>query len=194
MFVIADILFLAFVALTTFLGVRRGFLTKGWWLLDLGLIVAFALLFTPSVLQEAAETSLYASLLNKISPIAQRLKLNAETVVRALFGTAFCILLSIAVIVVMAILKGVLRIFLRYKWFRILDKVFGGIYSAVITVAILMALGALAGTFVCFAPVAKAHDFCSDCFVFGYVFGKNPFQAQMEASFNLGQWIFDLLY
>lgn len=194
MFVIADILFVAFVALMTFLGVRKGFLTKAWWLLDLALIVILAVFFMSPVLEKMSATSLYASLISKLTPIVEKVKLSPDTVVRAIFGTGFCILLGIGVIVVMAIVKLLLRLLLRYKWFRIVDKVFGGIYSACITVAVLMALGVVAGTFACFAPVGKAYDFCSDSYVFGYIFGKNPFQAQMNANCNIGQWIFNLIY
>ena len=34
-----------------FFGFRRGFLTKAWWLLDIGLIVVFGLFLTPSIKQ-----------------------------------------------------------------------------------------------------------------------------------------------
>ena len=37
-----------------FFGYRKGFLTKAWWLLDIGLIVVFGLFLTPSIKQGSA--------------------------------------------------------------------------------------------------------------------------------------------
>ena len=36
--IVVDVIFVLFLALMFFFGFRRGFLTKAWWLLDIGLI------------------------------------------------------------------------------------------------------------------------------------------------------------
>ena len=111
-----------------------------------------------------------------------------------MFGAAIWILLAIAVVIVMAIFKAVFRSISKYRFFRFLDKLFGGIYAAAITVAFLFAIGAVVSTFNEFATIQKALDYCSDTYVFKYIFGENPLLAKLESVFDIGGKIYGLIH
>ncbi len=197
MYIVIDVVFVLFVALMFFFGFRKGFMTKAWWLVDLALIVVLGILVAPTVLAGMQGTALYASVLNKFTAWQTSGTLtisNPETITNVIFSIAIWILLALAVVIVMAILKAVFRGLYKYRAFRFIDKLFGGIYSAAFTVALLFAIGAVVGTFVDFQPIAKAADFCSHTYVFKYIFGENPLQGRMEESFNIGGWIYNALY
>ncbi len=197
MYIVIDVVFVLFVALMFFFGFRKGFMTKAWWLVDLALIVVLGILVAPTVLAGMQGTALYASVLNKFTAWQTSGTLtisNPETITNVIFSIAIWILLALAVVIVMAILKAVFRGLYKYRAFRFIDKLFGGIYSAAFTVALLFAIGAVVGTFVDFQPIAKAADYCSHTYVFKYIFGENPLRGRMEESFNIGGWIYNALY
>lgn len=197
MYIVIDVVFVLFVLLMFYCGFRKGFLTKAWWLVDLALIVVCGILVAPTILQALRGTSLYTGLLNKFTSLHESGSLTVSspaTLTDTVFTVGIWIVLAVAVVIVMAIIKAVLRSISKYRVFRFLDKVLGGVYSAAITVALLFALGALVGTFTDFSPIAKAADFCSRTYIFKYVFGENPIQGRLEASFDLGGMIYRAIY
>ena len=93
----------------------------------------------------------------------------------------------------MAIIKAVLRRINKMKFFNFIDKILGGIYDVAFALAILMILGALAGTFVNFEPMKNAAEFCNQTYLFKYIFGSNPFQSFADQYVPLGTWIAGLI-
>lgn len=192
--ILIDVIFVLFVLLMFFLGYRKGFLTKAWWLIDLGLIVVCGIFIAPSILAPLKKTSMYAGLESNLSSLAGRLNIeDASSLADLIFNICIWLALAIVIIIVMAIFKSLLRKLTNYKAFSVIDKVLGGVYSAVIVTAFLIALGAVAGTFVQFAPVASASEMCSETYIFRYVFGANPFQPQADKYLDLGGLIYKLL-
>ena len=49
MSIIIDIVFVLFLVLVFYLGYRKGFLTKAWWLVDLALIAIVGFLLSPTI-------------------------------------------------------------------------------------------------------------------------------------------------
>lgn len=196
MSIVADILFVLFMALMFFFGYRKGFLTKAWWLLDIGLIVVLGVFLAPTV-KGMFSSNLLPALENAFASLADSagevLNLNPEELADIVLSVIVWIGLGIIVVIVMAILKHFLRKLNRLKFFGLIDKIFGGVYSLAITLAVLMILGALLGTFVNFGPIEKAAEFCADSYVFKYVFGANPFQNFADKYVPLGTWIGDLV-
>ena len=195
--IVIDVVFVLFVALMFFFGYRKGFLTKAWWLVDLALIVVLGLLLTPTILSALRGTAMYTGLLNKFTALHDSGSLSVSSpsnLTDIMFGAAIWILLAIAVVIVMAIFKAVFRSISKYRFFRFLDKLFGGIYAAAITVAFLFAIGAVVSTFNEFATIQKALDYCSDTYVFKYIFGENPLLAKLESVFDIGGKIYGLIH
>lgn len=184
-----DVIFVLFLALMFYFGFRKGFLTKAWWLLDIGLIVVFGIFLTPSI-QEAVGPSITPSLENAFAALQEKgLNIDPASFAQIVTTILIWIGIGILVIIVMALLKLFLRKLVKWKFFNFIDKVFGGIYGVAIATAVLMAVGALVGTFVNFAPIQTAADFCNQTYVFKYVFGSNPFQTYADQYLPLGTWI-----
>ena len=181
------------MALMFFFGYRRGFLTKAWWLLDIGLIVVFGLFLTPSI-QEGIGPSLTPALEGMFNSLKENgLNIDPASLASVVTSIIIWVGIGIIVIIVMAIIKVLLRKLKRTKVFDIIDKILGGIYGVAISLAVIMVIGALAGTFVNFEPMKNAADFCNTTYVFRYVFGSNPFQNFADRYLPLGTWIAGLI-
>ena len=192
--IVIDVIFVLFLALMFFFGFRKGFLTKAWWLLDIGLIVIFGIFLTPSI-KAALDGSLTPALENAFTSMVESSGMNLDPAEFAGIVTSVIIWIGIAIIVIiiMAIIKAVLRRVSKIKFFGFIDKLLGGIYAVAISLAVLVALGALAGTFVNFEVMKNAADFCSETYIFKYVFGANPFQTYADQYIPLGTWIAGLI-
>lgn len=191
--IVIDVVFVLFLALMFFFGYRKGFLTKAWWLLDIGLIVVFGLFLTPSI-KQGIGPSLTPALEGAFASLKDSgLNIDPASVADIVTSVIIWIGIGIIVIIVMAILKAVLRRVSQMKFFRFVDKILGGIYGVAITLAILMVLGALAGTFVNFEAMKNAADFCNQTYLFKFVFGSNPFQTFADQYLPLGTWIAGLI-
>ena len=192
--IVIDVIFVLFLALMFFFGFRKGFLTKAWWLLDIGLIVIFGIFLTPSI-KAALDGSLTPALENAFTSMVESSGMNLDPAEFAGIVTSVIIWIGIAIIViiVMAIIKAVLRRVNKIKFFGFIDKLLGGVYSVAMSLAVLVVLGALAGTFVNFDVMKNAADFCSQTYIFKYVFGANPFQQYADQYVPLGTWIAGLI-
>lgn len=192
--IVIDVIFVLFLALMFFFGFRKGFLTKAWWLLDIGLIVIFGIFLTPSI-KAALDGSLTPALENAFTSMVESSGMNLDPAEFAGIVTSVIIWIGIAIIViiVMAIIKAVLRRVNKIKFFGFIDKLLGGVYAIAISLAVLVVLGALAGTFVNFDVMKNAADFCSQTYIFKYVFGANPFQQYADQYVPLGTWIAGLI-
>ena len=191
--IVIDVIFVLFMALMFFFGYRRGFLTKAWWLLDIGLIVVFGLFLTPSI-QEGIGPSLTPALEGMFNSLKENgLNIDPASLASVVTSIIIWVGIGIIVIIVMAIIKVLLRKLKRTKVFDIIDKILGGIYGVAISLAVIMVIGALAGTFVNFEPMKNAADFCNTTYVFRYVFGSNPFQSFADQYLPLGTWIAGLI-
>ena len=192
--IVIDVIFVLFLALMFFFGFRKGFLTKAWWLLDIGLIVIFGIFLTPSI-KAALDGSLTPALENAFTSMVESSGMNLYPAEFAGIVTSVIIWIGIAIIViiVMAIIKAVLRRVNKIKFFGFIDKLLGGVYAVAISLAVLVVLGALAGTFVNFDVMKNAADFCSQTYIFKYVFGANPFQQYADQYVPLGTWIAGLI-
>ena len=192
--IVIDVIFVLFLALMFFFGFRKGFLTKAWWLLDIGLIVIFGIFLTPSI-KAALDGSLTPALENAFTSMVESSGMNLDPAESAGIVTSVIIWIGIAIIViiVMAIIKAVLRRVNKIKFFGFIDKLLGGVYAVAISLAVLVVLGALAGTFVNFDVMKNAADFCSQTYIFKYVFGANPFQQYADQYVPLGTWIAGLI-
>lgn len=196
MSIVIDVIFVLFLALMFFLGYRKGFLNKAWWLVDIALVAGLCILLLPTLNNSLTNAgllakleSLFASVVGENSPV----KLDAAEAASVVQTVIICIGLGIIVIIVMAIVKVLLKGLRKFVVFKIIDGVLGGVYSIVITVAVLMVIGVLVGTFVpYFGPVSSASDVCSECFLFKYIFGANPFQEFVNGKFPLGSWVAQL--
>ncbi len=176
-----------------FFGFRRGFLTKAWWLLDIGLIVVFGLFLTPSI-QEGIGPSLTPALEGMFNSLKENgLNIDPASLASVVTSIIIWVGIGIIVIIVMAIIKAVLRRINKMKFFNFIDKILGGIYDVAFALAILMILGALAGTFVNFEPMKNAAEFCNQTYLFKYIFGSNPFQSFADQYVPLGTWIAGLI-
>ena len=191
--IVIDVIFVLFLALMFLFGFRRGFLTKAWWLLDIGLIVVFGLFLTPSIKQWIGP-SLTPALEGAFASMAESgLNVDAAGLADIITSVIIWVGIGILVIIVMAIIKAVLRRINRMKFFNFIDKILGGIYDVAFALAVLMILGALAGTFVNFDAMKSAADFCNQTYLFKYVFGSNPFQSFADQYVPLGTWIAGLI-
>ena len=191
--IVIDVVFVLFMALMFFFGFRRGFLTKAWWLLDIGLIVVFGLFLTPSI-KQGIGPSLTPALESMFASLAESgLNMDPAEIADIVTSVIIWVGIGIIVIILMAILKAVLRRVNEMKFFGYIDKILGGIYGVAISLAIIMVLGALAGTFVNFEPMKNAADFCNQTYLFKYVFGSNPFQPFADQYLPLGTWIAGLI-
>lgn len=176
-----------------FFGFRRGFLTKAWWLLDIGLIVVFGLFLTPSIKQGIgpALTPALEGMFNSLKE--NGLNIDPASLASVVTSIIIWVGIGIIVIIVMAIVKAVLRRINKMKFFNFIDKILGGIYDVAFALAILMVLGALAGTFVNFEPMKNAAEFCNQTYLFKYIFGSNPFQSFADQYVPLGTWVAGLI-
>ena len=192
--IVIDVIFVLFLALMFFFGFRKGFLTKAWWLLDIGLIVIFGIFLTPST-KAPLDGSLTPALENAFTSMVESSGMNLDPAEFAGIVTSVIIWIGIGIIViiVMAIIKAVLRRVNKIKFFGFIDKLLGGVYAVAISLAVLVVLGALAGTFVNFDVMKNAADFCSQTYIFKYVFGANPFQQYADQYVPLGTWIAGLI-
>ena len=192
-----DVFFVLFLALMVFIGYRRGFLNKAWWLIDIALIVLIGMAAVPTLHRSLAENT---GVLGKLEGVFSSLigdgiaKLDAADAAGLALDVLIWIVLAVIIIILMAILKHVLKKLRSLAFFKVLDGILGGVYGAVITVAVLMALGAVAETFLCFSPVQSAHDLCAQTYLFKYVFGANPFGEYIGEYLPLGSWIQGLLH
>lgn len=193
-----DVFFVLFLALMFFIGYKKGFLKKAWWLIDVVLIVVIGLAAVPTVHRAISEnTGLIGKLEGAFSSLLGNVtiaKLDAAGLAGLVTDIVIWIVLAIVVIIVMAILKHILKKLRNYSFFRVVDGILGGVYGVIITVAVLMAIGTIAETFTCFAPVQSAHDICSESYVFKYIFGANPFGEYANAHFPVGSWIRNLMH
>ena len=193
MYIVVDVLFGLFLALMFFVGFRRGFLTKAWWLLDIGLIVVFGLFLTPSI-KQGIGPSLTPALEGMFNSLKENgLNIDPASLASVVTSIIIWVGIGIIVIIVMAIIKAVLRRINKMKFFNFIDKILGGIYDVAFALAILMILGALAGTFVNFEPMKNAAEFCNQTYLFKYIFGSNPFQSFADQYVPLGTWIAGLI-
>lgn len=191
--IVIDVIFVLFLALMFLFGFRRGFLTKAWWLLDIGLIVVFGLFLTPSI-KQGIGPSLTPALEGAFASLKDSgLNIDPASVADIVTSVIIWVGIGILVIIVMAIIKAVLRRINRMKFFNFIDKILGGIYDVAFALAVLMILGALAGTFVNFDAMKSAADFCNQTYLFKYVFGSNPFQSFADQYVPLGTWIAGLI-
>ena len=193
MYIAIDVVFILFLALMFFFGYRRGFLTKAWWLLDIGLIVVFGLFLTPSI-KQGIGPSLTPALEGAFASLQESgLNVDPASVADVVTSVIIWVGIGILVIIVMALVKLLFRRISKMKFFNIVDKILGGVYGVAISFAVLMVLGALAGTFVNFAPMQSAADFCNATYVFKYIFGSNPLQPFANEYLPLGAWIAKIL-
>lgn len=193
--IVIDIVFVLFVLLMAFVGYKKGFLDRAWWVIDIVLIVFLGMNFVPKISQALSGTGFAVSIENAIAgAVSGGLfgKTPAELASLALDIIAWAGL-AVAVLIVMAIFKAILKSLRKVLGFRVLDGILGSLYGIVMCLVILLVLGALAGTFTQFAPVSSAYDLCSQTTLFKYVFGANPFQETINAHFPLGTWIYGAL-
>lgn len=192
-----DVFFVLFLALMFFIGYKKGFLNKAWWLIDVALIVVIGLAVVPTVHRALSEnTSLVGKLENLFTSLignATIAKLDAAGLASLVTDILIWIVLAIVIIILMAIVKHILKKLRNYSFFKVVDGILGGLYGVIISVAVLMAIGVIVETFTCFAPVQSAHDICSETYVFKYIFGANPFGEYANAHFPVGSWIRSLL-
>ena len=198
MSIVIDVVFVLFLVLMFFFGYRKGFLNKAWWLVDIALTAGLCVLLLPTLNNSLTNAGLYGKLESLFSSLVggnSPIKLDAAEAASVVQSVIICIGLGIIVIIVMAIVKALLKGLRKYIAFKIIDGVLGGVYSIVITAAVLMVIGVLAGTFVpYFGPVSSASDLCSECFLFKYIFGANPFQEFVNGKFPLGSWVAQLFH
>lgn len=191
--IVIDIVFVLFLLLMAFVGYKKGFLDRAWWVIDIVLIVFLGMNFVPKIAQALSGTGLAASIENAIAGAVSGGSLFGKTAAE-LAALALDIIawagLAVAVLIVMAIFKAILKCVCKVQGFRVLDGILGAVYGIVMTLVILLVLGALAGTFTQFAPVSSAYDLCSQTALFKYVFGANPFQETVNSYFPLGTWIY----
>lgn len=191
-----DITFVLFLALMAFIGYKKGFLNRAWWLVDIVIIVLLGMSFAPQLTQKLGDTGLSASIADALSGLA-----NGDTLfgkpVSDVADLAVSVIvwagLAIVVAIVMAIVKAILKCLRKFLFFRIIDGILGAVYGVCITLAVLLVLGAAAGTFTDFAPVSSAYDVCAQTSLFKYIFGQNPFQETVNANFPIGEWIYNAL-
>lgn len=195
--IVIDVIFVLFMALMFYLGYRKGFLSKAWWLIDIALIVAVGLILAPTVASALAEnTGLQATLEEAFASMLGEgsfIDLDAAQTASLVLNIIVWVALGIIIIILMAILKAVLKSLRKYAAFKIIDGIFGGLYSVIISLAVLVVLGALVGTFTDFAPIKSAYDLCGETYIFRYVFGANPFDEFLSEKFPLGSWLYDLI-
>ncbi len=197
MSVAIDVIFVLFMAFMFFLGYRKGFLTKAWWLLDLAVIVLVGFFLTPTI-KDALQnnTGLYNwldSTFRSWMGDGSVANYNAAEVAGLVLEIIIWLGLGIIVCILMAILKAVLKSLTKYKFFGIIDKILGGVYALVIWLAVLMVLGVLIGTCTNFEPIKKAYDACGETYIFKYIFGANPFQEFVNSKIPIGTWIGNLI-
>ncbi len=196
MTVAIDVVFVLVLCLMFFLGYRKGFLHKAWWLLVAAVVVLAGFFFTPSVKDALMQnTGIYNWLFNMYSSVMGDGSI-ANFDVASVAGITLEILIWIGfwivIAILMAILKLILKSLVKYSFFNVIDKIFGGVYSVVICFAVLMLVGVICGTFVNFSPVQSAYSACSETYIFKYIFGANPFQGFVNEKFPLGTWIGNL--
>lgn len=191
--IIIDIIFVLFLALMFFFGFRRGFLTKAWWLIDIGLIVVFGIFLTPSI-KAGIGPSLTPALEKAFTKLQSTgMKIDPASLADIATSVIIWIGIGIIVIIVMALVKLALRSVNKMKFFNFIDKLLGGIYGVAISLAVLLVLGALAGTFVNFEVMKNAADLCQDTYLFKYIFGSNPLQPFADQYVPLGTWIAQII-
>ena len=133
MSIIIDIVFVLFLVLVFYLGYRKGFLTKAWWLVDLALIAIVGFLLSSTIFNAIKNnTGWYTGLADSLASFEDNLNIQAEEIAEFIIRLGIWIVLGIAVIIVMAIVKWLLRKLSCYKAFEIIDKILGGVYSVLI--------------------------------------------------------------
>ena len=196
MSIVIDVVFVLFLALMFFFGYRKGFLNKAWWLVDIALTVGVCILLLPTLNKSFTDLGLYGKLESLFSSVVggnSPVKLDPAEAASVAQSVIICIGLGIIVIIIMAIVKALLKGLRKYAAFKVVDGILGGVYGVVITPAVLRVIGVLAGTFAPHVgPVSNAYDVCSECFLFKYIFGANPFQEFVNGKFPLGGWIAQL--
>lgn len=193
--IVIDIALCLIAILFFFLGFRKGFLKKAWWIVDIVVSVLLFMLISPSILKWITEKNTWRTgLINALSSIAESIpQLNPETVADFILKAGICLALGIIVVIVMLFVKFILKKLITIKFFEILDKLFGGIYSVVVFMLILMVIGGILGTFVTFAPIQKLSDFFATSSMAKYIFGQNPLQGIFDKYIPLGVWIKNLI-
>lgn len=193
--VIIDVALCLVAILFFFLGYRKGFLKKAWWLVDIVVSILLFMALSPSVLNWITENTTWREgLINAFSSLSETIpQLDAATIADFILKAGICIALELIVIIVMLIVKFILKKLITIKFFEILDKLFGGIYSVVVFILVLLVLGGVLGTFVEFAPVQKLNDVFVTSSMAKYLFGQNPLQAVFDKYFPLGVWIKNLI-
>ncbi len=185
-----DVIFVLLGLLVFYLGYRKGFLTKAWWLVDLAVITIVGGLLAPTIFDAIkTKTNWYTALVEKLASVEGKLNIQAESLAETIIVAGIWIALGIVVTIILAIFKALLRKLVRYSVVSVIDKILGGVYSVVLFVAVLMVLGALVGTLDVFEPIRKASETCSECYVFRYIFGANPLQTYADKYVPLGEWI-----
>lgn len=193
--ILIDIVLCLLAVLFFFLGYRKGFLRKAWWLVDLVVIVLLFAMLSPSILQWIeGNTGWKTALVNWLSKLAEKVdKINPEAISDFILKAGICLVLGIIVIIVMLVIKLLLKKLIGLKFFEIVDKIMGGIYNIAVVTLILMVIGGVVGTFVNYAPIQKASEFFADTYMAKYIFGENLLQGFFDKYFPLGTWIADLL-
>lgn len=193
--IVFDIALCLLAVLFFFLGFRKGFLKKAWWLIDLVVVVLLFLLLSPSILKWITEkTSWRSGLVEAIGSLAEKVpQINPETVTDFILKAGICLALGIIVVVVMIFVKFILKKLITLKFFEILDKILGGVYQIAVVTLILLLIGGVLGTFVNFAPIQKLADMFSTSSMAKYIFGHNPLQGIFDKYIPFGTWIAGLI-
>lgn len=189
--ILIDIVLCLIAVLFFFLGYRKGFLRKAWWLVDLVVIILLFIMLSPSILKWIeGNTGWKTFLVNRFTSLSEKIsQINPESLADFILKAGICLCLGIIVIVVMLIIKLLLKKLIGLKFFEIVDKIMGGIYNVGVILLILLIIGGVLGTFVNFAPIRKASDFFTDTYMAKYIFGDNLLQGFFDKYFPLGTWI-----
>ncbi len=184
MTIVIDVVFVIFLALVAVLSYRSGFFQRGWWLLDIAITILLGMRLIPIINDIFTDAGLLEALQGALDSVVgegKLIKMEAAEVATIVQTVLAWICLGIIVIILMAILKAILKNLRKFQWFRIVDGILGCVYSLVVTVAILLIVGAIAGMFTEVEVIGKAYDVCKQTSLFKYIFGENPLQEVVVA-------------
>ena len=179
MSIIIDVILCLLAVLVFFLGYRKGFLQKAWWLVDLVVIILLFMMLSPTILKWIeANTAWKNSLVDWIGSFTGSVpQIQPESVAYFILKAGICLALGIVVVIIMLIVKFLLKKLITLKVFEIIDKSLGGVYS----VAVM--------TFVNFAPIQSLSDTFSQTYMAKYLFGENLLQGFFDKYLPFGTWI-----
>ena len=191
MSIIIDVILCLLAVLVFFLGYRKGFLQKAWWLVDLVVIILLFMMLSPTILKWIeANTAWKNSLVDWIGSFTGSVpQIQPESVAYFILKAGICLALGIVVVIIMLIVKFLLKKLITLKVFEIIDKILGGVYSVAVMTLILLVIGGVLGTFVNFAPIQSLSDTFSQTYMTKYLFGENLLQGFFDKYLPFGTWI-----